>query len=135
MSISLPLQKAVFARLSSDATLSSLISGVYDIAPPSAAYPYVLIGEDDITDASSKTSRGFSVLLRLEVWSTAMGRSPGKSIEKELYRLLHQASFSVTGFTLVDCRFESSESSLEESARLFRTVVRFRVVVFVSGEW
>ncbi|MFN7901627.1 MAG: DUF3168 domain-containing protein [Holosporales bacterium] len=130
MSISLPLQKAIFTRLSSDPTLSSLISGVYDIAPRSAAYPYVLIGEDDVTDASSKTSRGFSVLLRLDIWSTAMGRSPGKAIEKELYRLLHQASFTIAGFTLVDCRFESSESSLEESARLFRTVVRFRVVVW-----
>lgn len=129
MTAALALQKAVYARLTGDTALMTLISGVYDIADRAASYPYITIGADTVDAYLTKTTNGISVLLRLDIWTTALGRSPGKAIENEVYRLLHRASFSVTGFTLIDCQFDSSESSLENSDRLLRGTLRFRALI------
>ena len=55
---SFELQKTVFSALNGGSILDydgTAITGVFDDVPESTAYPYVVIGEESISDNSSKT--------------------------------------------------------------------------------
>lgn len=58
--LSAALQAAVYARLSTDSALSTLVgSSIYDALPPGVAPAlYVVIGAEKVRDQSDKTGRG-----------------------------------------------------------------------------
>jgi hypothetical protein len=96
-----PLQQAIYQTLAGDTTLMALISGVFDRPPEGTAFPYVTIGESAGSDWSTKTTTGMSHNVSLHIWSREGGRKQAATIMERLHTLLHQASFSVTGQTLV----------------------------------
>ena len=93
-----PLQKAVFARLSGDAALMTLVTAIYDQVPEEPSFPYVTIGEDTAMDWGTKSTQGQEVTLTIHAWSRARGRREVKQIMAEIYRLLHEATLIVSGF-------------------------------------
>ena len=104
------LQQSVYQLLSGDSTLLSMVSAVYDRPPQGSAYPYVTIGESTISD-----------------WSSRNGcRKEAALIMERVYNLLHQASMSVTGQTLVQIRFVSGDILLENDGYTYQGIIRFR---------
>ncbi len=95
-----PLQKAIFQRLSSDSTLSGMVTGVFDQVPENQPYPYVVIGEPNELPFDTKNTFGEEISLVIHVWS----KYPGK---KEAYNILgacQQAlakKLTVDGFRLL----------------------------------
>ena len=67
---------ALCACLTGDAALMALVNGVYDGTPGQAALPFVVLGEGQSVDWSTKSHEGRELTLALNVY----GRSAGDSI-------------------------------------------------------
>ena len=94
---------------------------VYDHVPGEAVYPYVVIGEIAARPFDSKTSHGMRLTLSLHVWDGADAASatgtPGyrgagrlRQVMARLVALLDHAALSLAGHTLVQLRFERSDT-------------------------
>lgn len=79
-----PLQVAIYERLSNDATLGEMITGVYDDVEAGEEFPYIVIGDPTVTPFDTKTSIGENVVVDIHSWS----RYDGK---KESYDILNAA--------------------------------------------
>ncbi len=126
MDHSISLQRALYARLTSDAGLMADITGVYDVAPAAAVSPYIIIGFDSVAAFDSKSTSGQAFLVQFSVYSDAFGLTQAKTITAHLYRLLHQQNFTIAGAHLVYCRFEGAEHRFLRSGVL-QVNARYRV--------
>ena len=131
MSSGQALQEAVFAALSTDATLQALLGGanVFDGAPRNAAAPYVHLGEMSARDWSTATEAGAEVNFAIVAWSRTPGRSEGLAIADRVAALLHDAALALDGWRLVNLRHLSTETARVEKPEGRRVVARFRAVV------
>ena len=120
-----PLQSAIYQALTANSTLMALVSGVYDRTPQNTAYPYVTLGAMTGVDWSTKTTTGMEYSVTLHTWSRQGGRKEAAKIMESLHTILHQASLSVTGQTLVMIRFSSSEIVIENDGCTYQGIMKF----------
>ncbi len=125
------LQEAVFAALSADATLVTLLGGanVFDGAPRNQPAPYVHLGELTARDWSTSTEEGTEINFAVVAWSRAEGRSEGLAIADRVVALLHDQALTLEGYRLVNLRHLATETARVEKPEGRRTVMRFRAVV------
>jgi Protein of unknown function (DUF3168) len=62
------VQSALVTVLRGDPAITAAVTGVYDGAPPRAAFPYIVINDSSSTDWSTKTARGREVRIAVTVW-------------------------------------------------------------------
>lgn len=122
-------QQSVYALLNGDSALLALVQGVYDRPPQGSAFPYITIGESGISDWSTKTSTGTQHMLQLHVWSRNGGRKEAAIIMERLHTLLHLGTMSITGQTLVQIRFVSSDIVLEDDGSTYQGTIRFKALL------
>lgn len=129
---SFELQKSVFSALNSasitDAS-GTAITGVFDDVPTNTAYPYVKIGEETLSDNSSKDKDIFEHTLTIHIWSQYRGNRDIKDIMKQVHDVLHDSSLSVTGASMVNMRQEFHTTLIEGDGITRHGVMRFRAVV------
>jgi len=79
--IAAALQAAIYARLSGDAALAALVgSAIHDAIPPGTAPgTFVLIGPEEVRDASDISGPGAEHRLTISVISTAAGFQTAKA--------------------------------------------------------
>ena len=123
------LQKAIYQTLSGDSTLLAMVNAVYDRPPQGSPYPYITIGESTVSDWSSKTTAGTEEIVKLHIWSRNGGRKETASIMERVYQLLHQASLTVTGQTLILIRFMSSDITLENDGFTYQGIIQFKALL------
>ena len=125
------LQEAVFAALSADAALETLLGGakVFDGAPRNAEAPYLHLGEFSARDWSTSTEAGTEILFAVVVWSRTPGRSEGLLVADRVIALLHDAALTLDGFRLVNLRHVATETARVEKPEGRRAVARFRAAV------
>lgn len=123
------LQAALYSRLSGDAALMTLVTGVYDFVPADAAYPYVTLGEMSGEDASTATTAGMRFNFSLRVYSREAGRKKTAQIMERIHTLLHLVNISVSGQSLVMLRLESSDITLGNDGLTYVGSLRFRAIV------
>ena len=133
------LQAAIYTRLTGFSALTALIgaSKVFDFVPQGAAAPYVVIGDDTLTDDSTKTESGWDCTLTIHCWDfESAGRKSVKAILSAIYDALHrqEASIAITGFTLVELRSEFEETFQDPtvegaSDRYYHGVARYRAII------
>lgn len=129
MNMILELQKAVFTRLNTDATLSAMVTGVFDFVPQGTEYPYATIGTIAAKDWSTATTVGLEAKVEIEVFSRGRGRKETLDIIQCIRVLLHQASLTVTGHTLVDIFFTESEVAQQRDGLTYRGTITFKARV------
>lgn len=83
------LQKAIFQRLSSDPSVTGLVTGVFDHVPNDQAFPYIQLGDPNMLPFDTKTSSGEEIAFVIHAWS----QYPGK---KEAYDILNACLKSIT---------------------------------------
>ena len=127
---SLALQQTVFDALDDDSTLQSKISDVYDFVPTGTAYPYVVIGEDTLTNNGTKTIDSNEHTIMVHTWSRYRGRKEVKDIMARIYELLNNSSLTVSGASLVNAKAEFSDIIIDQDGITKHGVQRFRFVVF-----
>lgn len=132
----LDLQKAVYLAL--DGNLSA---PVYDSVDQDTAYPYVVIGEDNFTDWSSDLKDGMEATITVHVWDRpegetgSRGKKTTKTIQSEIYSILHRSSFDVGEYGNPGMSFEYSDCFMDADGITYHGVQRFRVNIAEKSEF
>ena len=127
---SFALQSSVYSTLSNDNTLSSTYgASVFDDVPEDTSYPYITIGEDNITEFGTKDLDGTTRTMTIHIWSEYKGSKETKQIMDRIHDLLHDSSLSVSGFNLINMRFEFSDIMRDPDGITRHGVMRFRAVL------
>ena len=124
------LQKALFAALTSDAGVVSLLGGakVFDHAPAHVGFPYVTFGRASIHDWSTDTDRGSEHLLAIHIWSKARGKKEAFAIMARVQAVLDDTSLYLEHHHLFSLRLVASEVAYDDDIDVHRGLLRFRAV-------
>lgn len=131
MSASLALQEAVYAVLSADTALKSLIGDparIYDDVPRDAAFPYLTVAEGTQSEWGSQIDEGAEHRLIVHAWSRYAGRREVKQIIERVRTILHAGVLTLTGHTLINLRCEAIDFTRANDARSYHAMARFRAV-------
>lgn len=125
----LPVQSAVYARLKNDATLTSMIRGVYDFVPEDEAYPFVVIGEAIETPDNRHGGFGRETVITLHVWSRYQGYAQALRIGARVTALLDHQPLAIEGSDHIATRFEFSQTLTdpEPPGDIRHLVLRYRI--------
>jgi hypothetical protein len=129
---SLLLQKAIRDLLLADATLVAKLynsTSVYDFVPPGSSFPYISIGEAQVKDFDAKNLNGTDNDIYIHTWTQGAGRKKAKEIMGDIYRILHRASLTVTGFTPILSRFTFAETMIDPDGQTYHGIQRFRIII------
>lgn len=130
-SASWALQTAIFAALSMDANVKSVLGDpprIYDEVPRNAAMPYLVIGDGKESDWSTSTDTGTEHALVLHVWSRARGRKESKIVAATVRDVLDDASLALTGHTLIGIKHQSTEFLRQTDGQAYHAIMKFRAV-------
>ena len=72
----LPIQRAVYGRLTGDGALMGSITGVFDYVPETDVYPFVVIGEATEIPDNRHGGFGRQTVVTLHVWTKYRGLDP-----------------------------------------------------------
>lgn len=120
------LQVAIYGRLSGDAALETLITGVFDEILAGQATPYVVIGEVIEVPSEAHDRSGVDATATLNIWSRYRGYLEAARILAEIDRLLHRQPLVVEGFEKVSVRQEMHHFLRDPDPDLRRCMVRYR---------
>jgi hypothetical protein len=131
MSSALELQKAIFAVLADDSSLSGLLGGpkIYDLAPPAAHFPYVTFGRTSVHDWSTGTEIGTEHIFTIHVWSKGRGKAEALAIMAAISQRLAGSSLDLAGHRLVNLQLEYSEVRHDDDLALHHGLLRYRATV------
>ncbi|WP_342075399.1 DUF3168 domain-containing protein [Yoonia sp. SS1-5] len=107
------LQAAVFQRLAADTALADLVgTAIYD-ALPAGSLPslYVVLGPEDVRDASDKTGGGALHEFTVTVVTESAGFSSAKTAAAAVSDALVDAPLSLTRGSLVSLRFYKAKAA------------------------
>lgn len=122
------LQIAIFSLLNADDTLMQQVSGIYDFVPDDAAYPFITLGENNVSDWSNAENQGTQHQFSLRIFSRNSGRKEAANIMEQLVMLLHQG-VSISGHELAFLRVISSNIILLDDGRTYRGTLNFRCLL------
>lgn len=125
MSADLELQKAIFARLSSDAALFVLVGArIHDNSPADVVHPYLTLGESEMRDWPA----GMEHRLALHCFTRGGGRAEAKAILEAVRSSLHDTALALETRTLVNLRFLDAQTRREADGLTWRGTIRLRAV-------
>lgn len=125
------LQKAVFARLQADATLTGLVgAAIYDAIPPGlVSGTYVSLGAEDVHDASDDTGHGAWHEITVSVVTYEAGFAGAKAVASAVSDALVDAALTLDRGQLVALNFTRARARRVEDADVRRIDLRFRARV------
>ena len=124
-----PLQARIFALLDGDATLGALVNAIHDNTPDEAPLPYVVIGDDSMSDFGGHTFDGFEGPVTIHAWTEGEGRKANKDILNRIYEILHNIDIAIPGFTTIVFRCTLSEVLLDPDNRTYHGIQRYNLTV------
>jgi hypothetical protein len=124
------LRAAIHTALSGHAPLLAVLGGphIYDEPPATAAFPYVTLGEQRVSDYSAGDDAGEEHQMTLHAWSRQGGHREAHIIAGTLLQALDDAPLAPEGHHLVNLRFAVADIRREADGRTYHAVVRFRAV-------
>jgi Protein of unknown function (DUF3168) len=93
-----PLQQAIFKRLSNDTALNEKVTGVYDHVTKETPFPYVTIGEPNVSPFETKTSYSENIPWVLHCYSMNHGKREVMEILNLMIQALTKKPWIVEGF-------------------------------------
>ena len=124
------LQSAIYSALNGDSNLTSTLgASVFDDVTEGTSTPFITIGEETATEFDTKDLAGSENTINIHIWSEYKGSKETKQIMDRVHDLLHDSSLSVTGFNLVNMRFEFSDIIRDPDGVTRHGVMRFRAVI------
>ena len=126
------LQSAIYTALNVSAITDTLSCGVFDEVIEGDTYPFIALGEETAIDYSTKDLDGGEFTINIHVWSQYKGAKQTKEIMDRIHDLLHDSSLSVSGFNLINLRFEFSDILRDPDGVTRHGVMRFRAIILGS---
>lgn len=107
------LQKAIYQRLTGDAALGALVGpAIYDALPAGLLPPlYVVLGGEDVRDASDKTGAGAEHTLTVTVVTQSAGFATAKAAAAAVSDALVDADLALDRGTLVALNFYKAKAA------------------------
>lgn len=107
------LQKAIYQRLTGDAALGALVgTAIYDALPAGLLPPlYVVLGGEDVRDASDKTGAGAEHTLTVTVVTQSAGFATAKAAAAAVSDALVDADLALDRGTLVALNFYKAKAA------------------------
>lgn len=127
----LPVQTALYAKLTADTALMAAVTGVHDgRAPEDAVYPYIVIGEAIETPDNAHDRFGRQTVHTLHVWDQARGFKRVLQIGTQVNALLDHQPLTITGLAHIVTRYEFSQPLVdpEPPGDIRHLVLRYRIV-------
>ena len=118
------LQTAVYQRLSGTPSLAGV--AIYDAVPPSPAGTFVLVGPEEVRDASDKTGAGAEHLVAVSVISDGTGFLAAKTIAANISDALVGASLALSRGQLVSLLFLRASARRIDEGEVRRIDMTFR---------
>lgn len=133
MQLSEAVQRAIYATLKASSALSNAFAGpprVYDDVPKNPAFPYITIGDDQITDDGSdgECVDAQEIFSTIHVWSRELGKIECKRIN-DAVRMALTADFAVEGFALTLAQFRDSRVLQDPDGITKHGIVTFRFLI------
>jgi len=123
------LQTTIYNALNVSAITTTLSCGVYDEVIEGNTYPFITLGEETTIDYSTKTATGSETTINIHIWSQYKGSKQTKQIMDKVHDLLHDIDLTVTGFNLINLRFEYSDIMRDPDGITRHGVMRFRAII------
>ena len=123
------LQTAIYTALNVSAITTTLGCGVYDEVIEGNTYPFISLGEETTIDYSTMTAVGSETTINIHIWSQYKGSKQTKEIMDKIHDLLHDIDLTVTGFNLINLRFEYSDIMRDTDGVTRHGVMRFRAII------
>ncbi|RME13815.1 MAG: DUF3168 domain-containing protein [Alphaproteobacteria bacterium] len=129
--VSVALQQAVYAALTSDPVLTGLVGGaIYDAVPPGIVPgTYVSLGPEDVREAGDKSGPGALHEITVSVVTDAAGFSAAKEVAAAVSDALSEATLPLSRGTLVYLKFFRARARRVQDADIRRIDLRFRARV------
>jgi hypothetical protein len=134
------LQQAVYTQLNnvaltallttSYAPLVPIFSDVPDAADgqPDNGFPYVIIGNDTITEFATKDKVGGNALVQVDAYSRSTSKLEIKTIADAVDARLRRQALTITGATHITTELESATITRDEDGRTMRALLIYRVI-------
>lgn len=122
------VQTALYERLTGDADLMALLTGVFDDVPEGTPEPYLVVGESIETPDNRHGNFGRQTVTTLHVWSRQRGFAEASAIADSVVRVLDHQPLSISGRRHIVTRFEFSQALRDPDPGLRHVPLRFRVV-------
>jgi hypothetical protein len=125
------LQTAVYTRLTADPALAALVgAAIYDAVPAGTLPPlYVVIGNEDVRDASDKTGSGADHALAINVLSEEAGFAGAKAAAGAVCDALLGAPMTLSRGTLVALNFTKAKALRTTTGNMRQITLIFRARV------
>ena len=130
----LALRGAIFARLSANAELASLMGGslrLYDEPPRGSEPVYAVFGEAAARDWSTDTEPGHEHDVAIVTWAKPGSARSALLVAERMAELLHGADLALAGHRLVLLRATALESDRDATTNLARATLRLRALTEV----
>lgn len=123
------LQEAIYARLVADASLTALITGVFDEVTTDVRMPYVVLADVHELASEAHDRGGVDASIVIDVWSTYRGYREVAIIAQEINRVLHRpvTPLAVTGFPRAYIANETQQFMRDPDPDLRRCSTRYRI--------
>ena len=124
-----PLQEAVYSKISGDATIMALITGVYDHVEQveESNYPYVTIDDPTSTPWRTHSRAGEELTITLHAWSQYNGKKEINDIITNLNRLFGDTDLTVSGYDVAKSWYDYAQVFRELDGLTFHGLVRYRL--------
>ncbi|MEO0637015.1 MAG: DUF3168 domain-containing protein [Pseudomonadota bacterium] len=121
------LQKAVYARLSSDATLTAMVGpdAMFDRLVENEQFPYLAMGRATYADWSTSTDDGAELVITTHIWDRSQSRERTVKILNRVSELLAD-DLSLDDHRIVVQQIEFAEVRRQPDSQDFHGLVRLR---------
>ena len=126
MSVQDVLQTAVFAKLNA---VAGLTGKVFDEVPQGTAYPYAVIGEDNITEMATDDSTGVNALVQVHTWSEYAGFKEINTLQGLIKGALDRQSLTLAGWHFISCDFVQDIKMRDPDGKTRHGVSEYRVLI------
>lgn len=129
---SLELQGAIINALKADPAVTALIAGrVYDRPPSPVTFPYLVVGDDQVTQAHAQCLEGSTeVFSSLHAWSRAVGKVEAKKIAGAVVTALNGAALALSnGYRLVLIEHDNTQHLGDPDGITSHSVIVFHAFV------
>lgn len=129
MGFEVAVQAAVYSNLGGYAPLLAVVSGVFDDVDEFVEFPYVTIGESTHDENDTVAVLGDAVTISIHVWSRKRGKKETKTIQGLIYDALHRSSLIASGYDIISCDWESSQSFIDQDGLTRHGVQSFKILI------
>lgn len=133
MAAALSIHKTVYELLTSDASLSSKVSEIYDGFPnleqTPAKFPFITFGDSNSNPFTTFEHAGEEIFFTIHIWSRYKGFKETLEITSDIQRLLSQQDIEVEGLGVVGCFFDSSDTMRDVDGITRHVILRYRFLI------